>query len=103
MPKPVSAKQRRYMHAILNSSAGTSARGDRVRDGQRVPTRMQPGCDQRYAAAVNPTLDEKRRAGLLTVTGDDAGKLLFGALIQATATLRRIGRQAVVFEAAEFG
>lgn len=30
MPKPVSAKQRRYMHAILNSSAGTSARGDRV-------------------------------------------------------------------------
>lgn len=30
MPKPVSAKQRRYMHAILNSSAGSSARGDRV-------------------------------------------------------------------------
>ena len=30
MPKPVSAKQRRYMHAIMNSSAGSSARGDRV-------------------------------------------------------------------------
>lgn len=33
MPKPVSAKQRRYMHAIMNSSSGSSSRGDRVPRG----------------------------------------------------------------------
>lgn len=30
MPKPVSKKQMRYMHAIMNSDKGTSSRGDRV-------------------------------------------------------------------------
>lgn len=30
MPAPVSKKQMRYMHAIMNSSKGTSSRGDRV-------------------------------------------------------------------------
>lgn len=30
MPAPVSEKQRRYMHAIMNSSSGTSKRGDRA-------------------------------------------------------------------------
>ena len=30
MPSPVSKKQMRYMHAIMNSSKGASSRGDRV-------------------------------------------------------------------------